>query len=60
MSELAENAISKSSIMSKICLKKILEFLLRYRIFGLKTMPLLMPLLDYCPVKKQGGKKNLI
>ena len=60
MFELAENAISKNPIISKVCLEKILEFLLRHQILGLKAMFLLVLLLNYFPAKKQGGKKDLI
>ena len=58
--ELAENALSKNPIISMVCSKKILEFLLRYRILGLRAMLLLMPLLDYCLAEKRGGKKDSI
>ena len=60
MSKLAKNPISKSSIISKVFLEKIVEFLLYYQIFGLKATFLLILFLNYCFKKKQGGKKNLI
>ena len=59
-SELAEDAVSKSLIIFKICLEKILKFLLRYWILGLETMFLLVLLLDHCLKEKQSGKKNSI
>ena len=58
-SEMAKDAINKSLIIPKIFLKKIFEFLLRHQIFVLRTMLLLMPLLDHCYIKKQSGKKDL-
>ena len=60
MSKLAEDTISKNPIISKVCLEKILEFSLCHRILGLRATFLLVPLLDYCFVEKQGGKKNLV
>ena len=54
------DTISKNLIISKICLKKILEFFLRHWIFGLEAMLLLVLLLNYWLVEKQGGKKDLI
>ena len=59
-SELAEDAVSKNPIIFKVCLEKIFEFLLGHRILGLETMLLLVPLLNYCLVEKQEGKKDLI
>ena len=59
-SELAEDAISKSLIIFKVLLKKILEFLSCYWIFSLGAMLLLVPLLDYCPIEKRSGKKDSI
>ena len=59
-SELAEDTISKNPIISKVFLKKILKFLPRYQIFGLRAMFLLVLLLDYCSAKKRGGKPDPI
>ena len=58
--QLAEDAVSKSPIISKICLEKILEFFSHHRIFGLKVIFLLVSLLDYRPMEKRGGKRDLI
>ena len=58
--KLAEDAISKNQIIFKVFLEKILEFRLRYWIFSYKATFLLMPLLNYCPMKKRGGKRDLI
>ena len=55
-SELAKNTVSKNPIIFKVLLEKILEFLLRHRIFGLKTTFLLVSLLDYYPIEKQSSK----
>ena len=60
MFKLTKNAISKSLIIFKVFLKKILEFLLCHLIFDLKAMLLLMPLLNYGFIKKQSSKKDLI
>ena len=60
MFKLAKNAISKNPIVFKVFLKKILEFLLRHQIFGLKITLLLILLLNHCFIEKQSGKKNLI
>ena len=59
-SELAKDTVSKNSIIFKVLLEKILEFFLRYWIFGLKAMLLLVPLLNYFSAKKRDGKKYLI
>ena len=59
-SELAEDIVSKNPIISKVCLEKILEFLLRHRILGLGAMLLLVPSLDHHPVEKRGGKRDSI
>ena len=58
--ELAVNIISKNPIIFKVCLENIFEFLLHHQIFGLKATLLLVLLLDYCLVKKQNSKKDLI
>ena len=60
MSDLAKNAISKSPIVSKVFLNKVLKLFLYHSIFSFKVMFLLMPLLIYCFVKKQDSKKDLI
>ena len=60
MSELAKDIISKSLIISKVCLEKILEFPLSYQILGLKATFLLMPSLNYCFAEKRGGKRDSI
>ena len=60
MSELAEDAVSKNRIISKVCLEKILEFFLRYWLLGPKAMLLLVPLLDHRPAEKRGGKRDSI
>ena len=59
MLELAKNDVSKNTIISKVFLKKILEFLLRYWILTFRAT-FLMPLLNYCSVEKRSGKKDLI
>ena len=59
-SELAEDAVSESPIISKVSLEKILEFLPRHRILGPGAMPLLVPLLDHRPAEKRGGKRDSI
>ena len=58
--ELAKNAISKNQIIFKVYLEIILKFFLHYQIFGLRATLLLVPLLNYCPVKKRDSKKDLI
>ena len=58
--KLAKNVISKNSIISKIFLKEIFKFLPHYCILSLKAIFLLMLLLNYCFVEKQGSKRNLI
>ena len=60
ISELAKDVISKNLIVSEVFLKKVLEFLLRHQISNLQAMFLLMPLLNYCFIEKQSGKKDLI
>ena len=60
MSELAKDTVSKNLIISKVCLEKILEFFLRYRILSLRAMLLLVLLLDHYSAEKRGGKKDLI
>ena len=60
ISKLAKNTINKSPIISKIFLKKIIEFFLHYQIFSFEAMLLLVLLLDYCLAEKQGGKKDSI
>ena len=60
MSELAKDAVSKNPIIFRIFLEKIFEFLLRHRIFGLRTTLLLVPLLDHYPAEKRGGKRDPI
>ena len=59
-SKLAKDAVSKSTIIFKVFLRKFLEFFLYHQIFGLKTMFLLILLLNYCFIEKQNGKKDLI
>ena len=59
-SELAIDVVSKNSIISKIFLKKVLELRPRYLVLGLKTMLILVPLLDHQPAEKQSGKKDLV
>ena len=59
MFKLAKNAVSKSPMKLQVCIEKILEFFLYYRIFGLRTAILLVLLPDYCPVEKQKDKKRL-
>ena len=58
--ELAKDAVSKSSIISKVCIEKIFEFLLRHWVFGLEAMFLLVLLLDYRLGEKQDSKKDSI
>ena len=58
--ELAKNAISKSLIIFKVFLEKLLEIFLCHRIVGFDATFLLMPLLNHCLVEKQDGKKNSI
>ena len=58
--ELAEDAVSKSPIISKVLLKEILKFLPRHQIPGLGAMLLLVPSLDHRPVEERGGKKDSI
>ena len=58
--KLAEDIVSKNPIIFEVCLEKILEFFLCHRILEHGTMFLLVLLLDHRPVKKRGGKKNLI
>ena len=60
MFKLAKNAVSKSPIVFKVFLEKILEFFLCHQIFDVKTTLLLMLLLNYCSVKKQSNKKDCI
>ena len=60
MSKLIKDSISKSLIVFKVFLEKILEFFLRYQIFGFKATFLLMLLLYYCFPKKKNKKKDLI
>ena len=60
ISNLTKDVVSKNSIISKVFLKKILEFFLYHRIFGLKATLLLVLLLKYCLIEKQGGKKDLL
>ena len=50
--KLTKNAISENSIVFKVFLKKILQFLLYYQIFDLKAMFLLMLLLNYSSIEK--------
>ena len=57
--ELAKNAISKSLIIFKVFLKKVLEFLLYHWIVSLEAI-LLMPLLNHCSAKKRSSKWDLI
>ena len=52
MFELAKDTISKKLIIFKVFLEKIIEFFLRHWILGLKTMLLLMLLLNYCSTDK--------
>ena len=59
-SELAEDAVSKSPIISKVCLEKTLKFLPRHRILGLGAMLFLLLSLDHRPAEKQGGKRDSI
>ena len=59
-SELAKDAISKSPIISKFRLEKILKFLPRHRILTLGATLLLVPSLDHRPADKRGGKRDLI
>ena len=60
MFKLAKDAITKSSIIFKILLKKVFKFFLCYQIFGFKVMYILMSLLNYCFAKNQDSKKDLI
>ena len=60
MFELAKNIVSKRLIVSKIFLKKVFELFFCYPIFGFRATFLLMPLLNYCFVEKQGKKRDLI
>ena len=59
-SKLAENAITKSLIISKVFLKEVFKLFPRYRIFDFRAMFLLMPLLNHIFMKKQSGKKDLV
>ena len=60
MFKLAEDIINKNPIISKVYLEKIFEFLPRHQIFDLKTMFLLVLLLNYHSIEKQSSKKDLI
>ena len=60
MFKLAKNAISISTIIFKVFLKKNFELFSHHCIFGFRIMLLLILLLNYCFAKKQGGKKDLI
>ena len=59
-SKLAKDAISKSSIIFIVFLKKILKFFPYHQIFVLKITFLLISLLNYYSTKKQDSKRNLI
>ena len=58
--KLAKDTVSKSPIISKVCLEKIFEFFLCYQIFGLKATFLLVLLLNHCLAKKRSYKRDLI
>lgn len=60
ISEFTKNAISKSSIVSKVFSKKVFELSPYYWVLGFKVTFMLMPFLNYYFAKKQGGKKDLI
>ena len=56
----AKDAVSKSLIISKVLLKKVLKLLLHHQIFSLGLTFLLMPLLNSYSIEEQDGKKDLI
>ena len=60
MFELAKDAISKNSIISKVFLEKIFKFLLRHWILSFEATFLLVPLLDHCLAEKKNSKKDSI
>ena len=59
-SKLAEDIVSKNSIISKVFIKKVFEFLLRHRILDFKAKFLLILLLIYGSAKKRDRKKDLV
>lgn len=56
----ATDIISKNLIISKILLKKIFEFSLYYHVFSFIATFILVLLLNYCFIKEQDGKKDII
>ena len=56
--KLAKDAVSKSLIIFKVCLEKILKFFLRHQILDLRAILLLVSLLYFWPAKKQSDKKD--
>ena len=60
MSKLTKDAVNKNPIVYKLFLKKISKLFLYHQILGLSTIFLLMLLLNYCSIKKQSNRKDLI
>lgn len=58
--ELTADFISKNLIISKIFLKKIFEFNPRHQFLSLKTIFMLIPLLNYYFAEKQDGQKDMV
>lgn len=58
--KLTLNAIGKSLVVSKIFSMAILKLGLYHWIFSFEVKFVLIPLLDYCFVEKQGNKRDLI
>lgn len=59
-SKLITNTVSKSSIIAKFFLKKTLKFNPRHWFFSLKTIFVLMPLLNNCFAGKKNDRKDLL
>ena len=60
MSELAADAVSKSSIVSEVLAKEVLEFQLCHRVHGFGATFMLVPLLINQPAEERGGKRDAV